>query len=354
MRDKCADPRQRYYLLIDDADLAITPGELCGKDRQVRLYGALNEFLHAHDIDVYLATNNSRLLSRDIFTEFRGRGDAVHVFPLTFAEYCEASGGDRLAALDTYSSHEGMPRLLHLETEEEKKDYLWSLLDGICSADIEGRYGIRLPEILRSLACRLCDSAGLPTSASRLAGAVRAATGRTAGSETVGDYLSCLEDAFLFSKARRCDVRRRRYFKYPSKFYCADIGLMSACPGFDKLDPERVMECLIFNELRARGFSVDAGAVSAFETGGEGRRSRKCHEIDFIASKGIRKYYIQSACAMDDEEERRAALRQLLLVDDLFRKVVVSRTYGKSWIDEKGILRLGLMDFLLDEDSLDR
>lgn len=353
VRARCADPDQKYFVLLDEVQFAITREELRDHDRPVRLYGALNEFLHARNIDVYVTGSNSRLLSRDVATEFRGRGDVIHVAPLTFAEYCEATGGDRFRAYDDYSVYGGMPRLLNIEAEEDKANYLKGLFDEIYFKDIEERYEIRLPGLLRSMSECLCSSIGSLTNANKLTNTVRSVTGRKVDSETVSQYLSYLTDSFLFSKADRYDVKGKRYFDYPSKYYCTDVGLRNAYLGFRQLEPTHIMENLVYNELRARGFSVDVGVVDTFETNSQGKRTKKNLEIDFIASMGIHKYYIQSAYAMSDEDKQRLELRPLLLIDDSFRKVVVSRSYGKSWIDDKGVLRLGLMDFLLDEDSLD-
>lgn len=354
VRSRCADPGQKYFVLLDEVQFAITKDELRDRDRPVRLYGALNEFLHARNIDVYVTGSNSKLLSKDVSTEFRGRGDVIHVGPLTFAEYSEAAGSDRFSAYDEYSVYGGMPRLLSIKTEEEKTDYLKGLFDEIYFKDIEDRYAIKLPGILHGMTSSLCSSIGSLTNANKLANAVSSVTGRKVDSETVGQYLSYLTDSFLFSKADRYDVKGKRYFEYPSKYYCTDVGLRNAYLGFRQLEPTHIMENLVYNELKARGFSVDVGVVGAFETNSLGKRTKKSLEIDFIASKGIHKYYIQSAYAMADDEKQRVELRPLLLTEDSFKKVVVSRSYGKSWIDDNGILRLGLMDFLLDEDSLDR
>lgn len=354
IRSKCVHPEEKYYVLLDEIQYAISKEELHNPDTPVRLYSVLNGLLHMKNIDVYVTGSNSKLLSRDVSTEFRGRGDTIHIYPLSFTEHYEASGMDKEDAYAEYAMYGGMPYLLNLNTDDEKYDYLDNLFEEIYFKDIEERYAIRLPGVLRDLTSSLCSSVGSLTNASKIAKAVNSMKNVKTDSETISQYLSYLADSFLFSKAERYDVKGKRYFEYPAKFYCTDIGLRNVRLGLRQQEPTHIMENILYNELLVRGYAVDVGVVEAVDKNAEGRRTQKSLEIDFIARKGSKKYYIQSAFSMEDVEKQKMELRPLLAVEDFFKKIVVSKTYGKSWTDDRGILRIGLLDFLMDENSLDR
>lgn len=354
IRSKCVHPEEKYYVLLDEIQYAIFKEELHNPDTPVRLYSVLNGLLHMKNIDVYVTGSNSKLLSRDVSTEFRGRGDTIHIYPLSFTEYYEASGMDKEDAYAEYAMYGGMPYLLNLNTDDEKYDYLDNLFEEIYFKDIEERYAIRLPGVLRDLTSSLCSSVGSLTNASKIAKAVNSMKNVKTDSETISQYLSYLADSFLFSKAERYDVKGKRYFEYPAKFYCTDIGLRNVRLGLRQQEPTHIMENILYNELLVRGYAVDVGVVEAVDRNAEGKRTQKSLEIDFIARKGSKKYYIQSAFSMEDVEKQKMELRPLLAVEDFFKKIVVSKTYGKSWTDDRGILRIGLLDFLMDENSLDR
>ena len=354
IRSKCVHPEEKYYVLLDEIQYAISKEELHNPDTPVRLYSVLNGLLHMKNIDVYVTGSNSKLLSRDVSTEFRGRGDTIHIYPLSFTEYYEASGMDKEDAYAEYAMYGGMPYLLNLNTDDEKYDYLDNLFEEIYFKDIEERYAIRLPGVLRDLTSSLCSSVGSLTNASKIAKAVNSMKNVKTDSETISQYLSYLADSFLFSKAERYDVKGKRYFEYPAKFYCTDIGLRNVRLGLRQQEPTHIMENILYNELLVRGYAVDVGVVEAVDRNAEGRRTQKSLEIDFIARKGSKNYYIQSAFSMEDVEKQKMELRPLLAVEDFFKKIVVSKTYGKSWTDDRGILRIGLLDFLMDENSLDR
>ncbi len=354
VRNIAINKKEKYYVFIDEIQYAISKEELKDKDKPVRLYGVLNGFLHLENIDVYVTGSNSKLLSRDVATEFRGRGDVIHVFPLSFSEYCEAKGMDRRDAYDEYMTYGGMPYLLWLESDEEKFEYLDNLFEEIYFKDIEERYSINLPSVLRELTSDLCSSVGSLTNASKIARSVNTAKGTKTDSETISTYLSYLTDSFLFSKADRYDIKGKRYFDYPSKYYCADIGLRNIRLGLRQQEETHIMENIIYNELKYRGFTIDVGVVEIVERNMENKKTQKNLEIDFVAQKSGKKYYIQSALNMDDEEKEKVELRSLRAVHDSFKKIVISKSYGKSWSDDYGILRLGLLDFLLDEGSLDK
>ena len=243
---------------------------------------------------------------------------------------------------------------MSLDTDEKKYNYLAELFEEIYFKDIEERYDIRLPGVLRELTSSLCSSVGSLTNASKISRAVGSVKGIKTDPETISSYLSYLTDSFLFSKVERYDIKGKKYFEYPSKYYAADVGLRNVRLGLRQQEETHIMENIIYNELICRGFAVDVGNVEIVERNQEDRRVQKNLEVDFIARRGSKKYYIQCALNMDNEEKAKAELKSLLSIDDSFKKMVISKSYGKSWTDDKGILRLGLMDFLTDETSIDR
>ncbi|MFU0663369.1 ATP-binding protein [Gardnerella vaginalis] len=354
VRNVCSNTSEKYYLLLDEIQFAISSDELKKFNEPIKLYSVLNGFLHMKNVDVYVTGSNSKLLSKDVSTEFRGRGDTIHVYPLSFSEYLTFSGKDMHDAYNEYIMYGGMPYLLSLSSDEEKYLYLNELFEEIYFKDIEERYDIRLPGVLRELTSSLCSSIGSLTNASKIARTVNSRKGIKTDSETISTYLSYLTDSFLFSKVERYDIKGKRYFDYPSKFYCSDVGLRNVRLGLRQQEETHIMENAIYNELCVRGFLVDVGNIDVVEEHKNGKRMQKNLEVDFIARKGSKKYYIQSALSMDDENKEANELRPLKAIDDSFKKIIVSKSYGKSWTDESGILRLGIMDFLIDENSLDR
>ena len=354
VRERVSDVSQKYYVLLDEIQYAISAKELADRDAPVRLYSVLNGFLHLGNVDVYVTGSNSKMLSKDVSTEFRGRGDIVRVYPLSFAEFYAASGLEKLDAYNEFSMYGGMPYLLNLETDEDKFNYLNNLFEEIYFKDIEERYSINLPGLLRELTNDLCSSVGSLTNASKIARTLKSARNLSVASETVSTYLTYLTDSFLFSEALRYDVKGKRYFEYPSKYYCTDIGLRNIRLGLRQQEESHTQEICIDNELIIRGYHVDVGVVPVPDVSSSGLRTQRNCEIDFIATKGSKKYYIQSALRMEDDAKIQNELRPLRAVNDSFKKIVVSKSYGKSWTDEEGFLRINLIDFLLGENSLDR
>lgn len=354
VRERVSDKKQKYYVLIDEIQYAITKEELAQKDAPVKLYSVLNGFLHLKNVDVYVTGSNSKMLSKDISTEFRGRGDVVKVYPLSFAEYYAASDMDKTEAYNEYSMYGGMPYLFQLDSDEDKYNYLSDLFEEIYFKDIEERYTIKLPGVLRELTSDLCSSIGSLTNASKIARTLQSTKKLKVDAETISTYLSYLTDSFLFSESVRYDIKGKKYFEYPSKYYCTDVGLRNVRLGLRQQEETHIMENCIYNELIIRGYQVDVGVIPIVEKNATGNRVQKNCEIDFIATKGNKRYYIQSALSMDDDTKEKTEIRPLKAVDDSFKKIVVSKSYGKSWTDDDGILRINLIDFLLDEDSLDR
>ncbi|MBQ4290651.1 MAG: ATP-binding protein, partial [Clostridia bacterium] len=326
VREKCTDTNTKYYLFLDEIQYAVSKEELKSHDEPVRLYSVLNGFLHMRNIDVYVTGSNSKLLSKDVSTEFRGRGDTVRVYPLTFSEFLEFSGIDKRSAYDEYLMFGGMPYLLSLDTDDKKYDYLANLFEEVYYKDIEERYDIRLPGVLRELTGSLCSSIGSLTNASKISKTVSSVKGIKADPETINAYLTYLTDSFLFSKAERFDIKGKRYFEYPSKYYAADVGLRNVRLGLRQQEEPHIIENVIYNELVCRGFRIDVGNIETVERNHEGRRVQKNLEVDFVARKGSKKYYIQSALNIDNEEKAEMELKSLLSIDDSFKKIIISKS----------------------------
>lgn len=352
LKSQVTDVSHKYYIFIDEIQFAISKEELCNNDNPVRLYSVLNSLLHMKNVDVYVTGSNSKMLSKDISTEFRGRGDVIHVYPLSFNEFYQASKLDKMDAYNEYSMYGGFPYLLQLEDDEDKYQYISSLFDEIYFKDIEERYSISLPDVLRELTDDLCSSVGSLTNASKISRTLLSVKQTKVNSQTISNYLTYLTDSFLFSEAKRYDIKGKKYFEYPSKYYCTDIGLRNIRLGLRQQEETHIMENIIYNELIIRGYVVDVGVIPIVERNSEGKRVQKNCEIDFVAKKGPALFYIQSALSMDDKVKEETELRPLNAVNDSFRKVVISKSYGKRWIDENGILRINLLDFLLDENCL--
>ncbi|MBQ9256156.1 MAG: ATP-binding protein, partial [Acidaminococcaceae bacterium] len=353
IRERTADPARKYYVFIDEIQFAISKEELRQKEQPVRLYSVLNGFLHLKNVDVYVTGSNSKMLSKDVSTEFRGRGDEVKVYPLSFREFYEASGKEKTDAYHEYSMYGGMPYLLSLERDEDKFQYLSDLFEEIYFKDIEERYGIQMPGLLRELTSDLCSSVGSLTNASKISKTLQTVKHVKVDAETISAYLKYLTESFLFTEAVRYDIKGKKYFEYPSKYYCTDIGLRNVRLGLRQQEETHIMENMIFSELTYRGYHVDVGVIPIVEKNSEGKRRQRNCEIDFVAIRGSKRYYIQSALSMDDPQKEKVELRPLRAVKDSFKKIVVSKSYGKSWTDEEGILRINIVDFLLDENSLD-
>ena len=343
---KVADKSQMYYVFIDEIQYAIKKEELKSEE-PLPLYGVLNGFLHLGNVDVYVTGSNSKLLSKDVMTEFRGRGDEVRVFPLTFKEYYDFVGGDKADAFEEYSLYGGLPFTLSLPDARGKMKYLTDLFKETYFKDIEERYTIELPEVMKMLTDDLCSSVGSLVNSNKIANTLQSVRKTKVNSETISKYLEYLEEAFLFYHASRYDVKGKRYFSYPSKYYCADMGLRNARLNFRQDEETHAMENIIFNELIARGYAVDVGVVEV----SEGGKKKQC-EIDFVVNMGPERYYIQSAYRLGDEEKLNAERRPLLATKDFFKKIIITDSRRKISYDDKGIVYMGLYDFLLDKDSL--
>ena len=314
-----------FYIFIDEVQYAISREEL--KDPEsIRLYNVLNGLLRLRNVDIYVTGSNSKMLSKDVMTAFRGRGDSVEVHPLSFKEYFDYVGGDRAEAYEEYALYGGMPLVLFRKTEEDKFKYLFSLFEEVYFKDIIERYQIGLPEVLSELTDDLCSSVGSLTNARKIANTLQTVKGIKVDSGTIASYLTYLSEAFLFRQAKRYDIKGKKYFSYPSKYYCSDIGLRNVRLNMRQQEETHIMENIMYNELIGRGYSVDVGVVEIFETDAAGKRKKVSCEIDFVINKGAKKYYIQSALTTSDAQKEKTELRPLLGVKDFFRKIIVVKS----------------------------
>ncbi len=352
VREWLKEAKGQRYLFIDEIQMSDeVENPYNPKGKSITFYDALNGFMHIENLDVYVTGSNSKMLSSDIKTEFRGRGDEIRIHPLSFAEYLSAVGQDRRDAFEDYMRFGGMPFCLSRPDDASKEAYLRSLFELVYFNDIIERKGIEHPELLERIVDFLCSSIGSLTNPTNIANALQTQFGKTGSVNTVAAYIAHLEDAYLFSKARRYDVKGKRYFDYPYKYYCEDVGLRNARSGFRQQEPTHIMENILYNELVFRGYSVDVGYVESIETR-EGKRQRIPREIDFVVNKSDQRVYIQSAFVLDTEEKRLKELKPFSLTGDSFRKIIVRNDIGKSWYDETGVLNVNVMNFLLEPSIL--
>ena len=342
---------EMHYILIDEVQYAITREELKNPE-SIRLYNVLNGLMRLRNVDIYVTGSNSKMLTKDVLTVFRGRGDEIRVYPISFREYYSSVGGDKSEAYEEYALYGGMPLVLSRKTDADKMAYLQSLFTEVYFKDIAERYDIALTDVFADLTDDLCSAICSLTNANKIANTLRTVRGVSVSSTTISNYLGYLTESFLFSNAKRYDVKGKKYFEYPSKFYCTDIGLRNARLNFRQQEETHIMENIIYNELLCRGYSVDVGVVEVNEKNGEKKVRKQC-EIDFVVNHGAKKYYIQSALSVSDPEKMETELRPLKNIKDFFKKIIISKSSMKPWTDEDGILHLGLYEFLLNENALD-
>lgn len=312
----------------------------------------INSLLRNDNLDIYVTGSNSGSLSSDVITEFRGRGDEINVRPLSFSEFLRVYKGDTMDALDEYMDRGGLPALSGLDTEEERRTYLDGIVEA-CLADVREFETIRRPELPRDLVDILSSTSCSLVNPSVIRDALLSREGVSADEETVSRYIKFLENAYLFEKANRYDVKGRKYIGALEKYYPVDHGIAKARLNFRQIsDRPHIMENIVYNELRSRGYEVDIGVVR-FRRMIDGKMTQITTEVDFIARKGSRTTYVQSAYRIDDSDKREQELRSLMKINDFFRKVVIVGDSMKPNMDENGILFIGLMQFLTDENSLD-
>ena len=332
---------EMYYILLDEV-------QLLGDFESV-----LNSLLRRKNIDVYVTGSNAKFLSKDVITEFRGRGDEVHMYPLTFAEYMSVYSGDRTSAWRDYVIYGGLPLIFSFETPEQKGDFLKALFEETYIADIIGRTNIRNKAELEELLNILSSGIGSLTNPRKLSATFKSVKNKTISPNTIKRYIDSLCDSFLIDSAVRYDIKGKKYIDTPSKYYFTDLGLRNARLNFRQVEETHAMENIIFNELKVRGFNVDVGVVVANEVDKTGKKIRKQLEIDFVCNKGSKRYYIQSAFAMPDERKSLQEQRPLISTGDGFKKIIIAKDTLAPLYNENGILVMSIFDFLLDPNSLD-
>ena len=338
---------EQFYLFIDEVQLTTKVIDKENGGIEVTIYDMLNELKAYKNLDVYVTGSNSKGLSKDIATEFRGRATQIHVFPLSFAEFYSYVGGDERKALDTYMLYGGMPRLLTLEDEKDKKDYLTSLYSELYVKDIVERNKIEREDILNDILDFLASQISSLTNPTNIAYAIASMKKEKVNPTLVSNYVQFIMDSFLISMAKRYDVKGKTYFNYPNKYYYTDVGLRNARLNYRQYDPGHIMENIIYNELLQRGYSVDVGVV--YDRTGGGKTQK---EIDFVVNDADKKIYIQSAFRMDTEKKESTELLSLLLAKDFFKNVVVRMDIPHSFYDENGIFHCNFIDLLLGRVEL--
>lgn len=350
IREKLSGTTEEHYLFIDEIQMSDeVPNPYNPEGKKISFYDALNDLRSITNLDVYVTGSNSKMLSSDILTEFRGRSDEIRVHPLSFSEYYSAVGGDKNEAFDDYAFYGGMPLVLSRPNELAKMQYLKSLFSEVYIKDIVERKKIERQDILEQILDLLCSSIGSLTNPAKLANTLQSKQGISVSPNTIRAYIGHLEDAFLFSESKRYDVKGKAYFDSPNKYYSEDIGLRNARIGFRQQEMTHIMENILYNELMVRQFSVDVGVVYAREKNEKGNSVRTAREIDFVVNSGGKRTYIQSAYAMPTEEKTEIELRPFSLIGDSFPKILVRRDIGKRWYDDYGVLHINLIDFLLDK-----
>ena len=327
--------KNMYYILLDEIQ------------KVDDFESVLNGFLHIDNVDIYVTGSNSKFLSSDIKTEFRGRGDEVRIFPLTFAEFVPAYEGDRENAWREYITYGGLPRILSQKKAEQKSKYLKNLFDKTYLSDIIERHSVQRVDVLDTLINILASSVGSLTNPKKLSDTFISSSMKDVSINTITTYINYLLDAFLIEKAERYDVKGKQYISTPSKYYFSDIGLRNARLNFRQQEEEHIMENILYNELLFRGYNVDVGVVEIREN-----NLKKQTEVDFVCNQVDRRYYVQSALSLPSREKTLQEERPLMNIDDNFKKIIVVKDNIRPWMTEEGILVIGIQEFLLNPNSL--
>ena len=330
-----------YFILLDEI-------QLLGDFESV-----LNSLSRMPNTDIYVTGSNARFLSKDIITEFRGRGDEIHMYPLSFSEFMSVYDGDKRDGFNEYMLYGGIPLVLAQKTHDQKSSFLKALFNEVYITDIIGRNKIKNREELEELIDIVSSAVGSLTNPSKLSQTFKSVKNKNITKITIKKYLDALSDSFLIDEAKRYDIRGKRYIGTPLKYYFSDIGLRNARLNFRQVEETHIMENIIFNELKLRGYDVDVGVVITNEVTEQGKKIRKQREIDFVCNMGSKRYYIQSAFALPDEKKREQEERPLLLSHDGFKKIIITKEAPQPLYDEQGILTMSIYDFLLNKESLD-
>ena len=341
LKERISD-REMYYVLLDEVQMLDD------------FESVLNSLARMKNVDVYVTGSNARFLSKGIITEFRGRGDEVHMYPLTFAEYMSVYDGDVQSGWRDYVIYGGLPLIFSFTTPDQKSDFLKRLFDETYLSDIIGRNNIRNKAELEKLLNILSSAIGSLTNATKLSNTFKSVKNKTISKATIQRYIDYLCDSFLVDRAIRYDIKGKKYIDTPSKYYFTDLGLRNARLNFRQIEETHAMENIIFNELKTRGFNVDVGVVVVNETDQNGKKIRKQLEIDFVCNRGSKRYYIQSALALSDTGKIRQEQRSLISTGDGFKKIIITRDAMAPLYNEEGVLAMNVFDFLLNQDSMDR
>ncbi|MDE7385630.1 MAG: ATP-binding protein [Muribaculaceae bacterium] len=331
---------EQYYVLLDEVQMVDD------------FVGILNSILHMRNVDAYVTGSNSRFLSKDIVTEFRGRGQDIHMYPLSFSEYYNALGGDRSLRWRDYYTYGGLPQTLLLSDAKSKRDYLSHLNNTVFISDVVDRHKVRNNHELEELFMILASSIGSPCNPTKLSNSFKSLKNVVISHKTISNYLTYLCDAFLLEKALRYNIKGKKYINTLAKYYFTDMGLRNALLGFRQLEQTHIMENVIFNELLFRGYSVDVGMVEIATTDKNGKFIRKQFEVDFVVNDSDKRYYIQSAFAIPDEEKMQQETASFRNINDSFKRVVIVKDDITAYHNDKGDLFIGLFDFLLDPELL--
>lgn len=316
--------------------------------------GVLLSLMHTPNTEVYVSGSNSKFLSKDVVTEFRGRGQEIRIWPLSFSEYYGAVGGERSQAWKDYYTFGGLPQILSLDTERAKRSYLRDIYEVTYIKDIVERNKIKVPEGLRELVRILASGIGSSTNPTRICNTFQSVSQLQITDKTINEYISDIQDAFLIEEALRYDVKGRKYIGTETKYYFCDLGLRNIVLNLRQQEETHIMENVIYNELRMRGYLVDVGLVECWTTNENGKRKRSKLEVDFVVNNGAERVYVQSAFNMPTKEKEKQERRSLINIADNFRKVIVVKDDIKRKIDDDGVVTIGLFDFLLDEQSIER
>ena len=340
LMEKIAD-NEMYYVLLDEVQMLDD------------FESVLNSLGRKKNVDVYVTGSNAKFLSKDIITEFRGRGDEVHMYPLTYSEFMSVYDGDKQEGWRDYVLFGGIPLVLGFETADQKSDFLKSLFEETYISDITGRNNIRNKAELEELLNILSSAIGTLTNPSKLSATFKSVKNKTISKETIIKYIDYLKDSFLIDSAIRYDIKGKKYINTPSKYYFTDLGLRNARLNFRQVEETHVMENIIFNELKVRGYNVDVGVVVMNEVDKNGKKIRKQLEVDFVCNKGSKRFYIQSAYALPDKEKMEQEQRSLVNTGDGFKKIIITKDAVAPLYNDEGILVMSAYDFLLNPDSME-
>ena len=332
---------QKYYLLLDEVQF------------MPRFEEVLNSLLRISNIDVYVTGSNSKFLSSDIVTEFRGRGDEIRIYPLSFAEFYAAFDGDYDDAWEEYMTYGGLPQVAQFTVERQKAEYLKNIFSNVYIKDVVERNRIQNVDEIGTLVDILASAIGAPTNPTKISNTFKSERGINYSNKTISNHIDYLVEAFLISKANRYDIKGRKYVGANLKYYFSDVGLRNARLNFRQQEPTHILENIVYNELLVRGYNVDVGIVDVFAKNSEGKRVHKQLEVDFVVNQGSQRYYIQVAYDMTSEEKQTQELNSFRNIPDSFKKIVIVNGTKKPWRNEEGFVIMGMKYFLLNEDSLE-